>query len=226
MSAEKCFTIAPVMSLYLSRSFYVQPTLTVARQLLGARLVRREGDRRLSGYITEVEAYRGEEDLGCHAKAGRTPRTQVMYGPPGHAYVYFTYGMHWMLNVVTEEEGFPAAVLIRAVEPVEGIEVMRGWRGMEEKTLLCRGPARLTQAMNIRQPENGLDFCQTGSPLWIEAGAKANADEIAISPRIGLGNTPEPWLSKPWRFYLKDSPFVSKVAKTRSAADGFFGGRG
>jgi DNA-3-methyladenine glycosylase len=207
----------------IPRSFFSRRTDLVARDLLGCLLVRQSNGTRLSGRIVEVEAYIGEEDLACHAKAGRTRRTEVMYGPAGFAYVYFTYGMHWMLNVVTEEEGFPAAVLIRAVEPVEGIELMRGWRGMEEKTLLCRGPARLTQAMNIRQPENGLDFCQTGSPLWIEAGAKANTDEIAISPRIGLGNTPEPWLSKPWRFYLKDSPFVSKVAKTRSAADGFFG---
>jgi len=200
------------------RSFFSRRTDLVARDLLGCLLVRQSNGTRLSGRIVEAEAYIGEEDLACHAKAGRTRRTEVMYGPPGFAYVYFTYGMHWMLNVVTEEEGFPAAVLIRAVEPVEGIEVMRSWRGMEEKMLLCKGPARLTQAMNIRQRENGLDFCREGSPIWVEAGKKSKATEIAISPRIGLGSTPEPWLSKPWRFYLKESLFVSKVVRGRSAA--------
>ncbi|MBN2501272.1 MAG: DNA-3-methyladenine glycosylase, partial [Anaerolineales bacterium] len=101
----------------LPREFYNRPTLTVARELIGARLVRILEGVKLVGLITETEAYVGEEDLGCHAKAGRTPRTQVMYGPPGHAYVYFTYGNHWMLNAVTEREDFPAAVLIRAIQP-------------------------------------------------------------------------------------------------------------
>ena len=104
----------------LPREFYNRPTLTVARELIGARLVRILNGQRLVGIITETEAYIGEKDLGCHAKAGRTARTAVMYGPPGHAYVYFTYGNHWMLNVVTEREGFPAAVLLRAIQPIEG----------------------------------------------------------------------------------------------------------
>jgi DNA-3-methyladenine glycosylase len=204
----------------IPRSFFSRHTDVVARDLLGCLLVRQSNGTRLSGRIVEAEAYIGEEDLACHAKAGRTKRTEVMYGPPGFAYVYFTYGMHWMLNVVTEVEGFPAAVLIRAVEPLEGIKVMRGLRGMAEKALLCSGPARLTQAMDIRQRENGSDFCAPGSPLWIEAGEKSDAAEIATSPRIGLGSTPEPWLSKPWRFYLRDSPFVSKLPKSRSLSGG------
>ena len=108
----------------LSRKFYNRPTLTVARELIGARLVRILDGVKLVGIITETEAYIGETDLACHAKAGLTPRTAPMYGPPGHAYVYFTYGNHWMLNAVTEREGFPAAVLIRAIQPVEGIEIM------------------------------------------------------------------------------------------------------
>ena len=109
---------------HLPRDFFARPTLTVARAILGQRLVRLEAGQRLAGIITEAEAYIGETDLGCHAHAGRTPRTAVMYGPPGHAYVYFTYGMHWMLNFVTEIEGFPAAVLIRAIQPVEGLEII------------------------------------------------------------------------------------------------------
>jgi DNA-3-methyladenine glycosylase len=182
----------------------------VARDLLGCLLVRQSNGTRISGRIVEAEAYRGEEDLACHAKAGRTSRTEIMYGPPGFAYVYFTYGMHWMLNVVTEKEGFPAAILIRAVEPVEGIEVMRRLRGMDELSLLCKGPARLTQAMAIQKAENGLDFCQTTSSLRIEPGAKPKQGEIVASPRIGLGSTPEPWFSKLWRFYIKGNSFVSK----------------
>ena len=194
----------------LPRSFFSRRTDLVARDLLGCLLVRELDGTRLAGRIVEAEAYIGEEDLACHAKAGRTRRTDVMYGPPGFSYVYFTYGMHWMLNVVTEKKSFPAAVLIRALEPVEGIEIMCSLRGMNGISLLCKGPARLTQAMAIRKAENGLDFCQKASSLWIEPGIKLRATEIAISARIGLGNTPEPWFSKPWRFYLKGNPFVSK----------------
>lgn len=193
----------------LPRSFFLRPTEVVARDLLGCLLVRQSNGTRLSGRIVEAEAYRGEEDLACHAKAGRTKRTEIMYGPPGFAYVYFTYGMHWMLNVVSEKEGFPAAVLIRAIEPVEGIEVMRRFRGMSEISLLCKGPGRLTQAMAIQKAENGLDFCGNASSLRIEPGIRPNAMEIIASPRIGLGKTPEPWLSKLWRFYLKGNHFVS-----------------
>src|ERR1700690_703734 len=108
----------------IPREFYDRSTLTVARELIGSRLVRILDGQRLAGLITETEAYIGEKDLGCHAKAGRTARTAVMYGPSGHAYVYFTYGNHWMLNVVTEHEGFPAAVLLRAIQPVECVEIM------------------------------------------------------------------------------------------------------
>ena len=112
----------------LPRTFFDRPALSVARDLLGRRLVRVEDDRRLSGLIIETEAYSGEEDLGCHCRAGRTPRTQVIYGAPGHAYIYFTYGMHWCLNFVVEKEGFPAAILIRAIEPAEGIETIAARR--------------------------------------------------------------------------------------------------
>src|SRR5262245_63531814 len=129
----------------LPRDFYDRPTLKVARELIGARLVRILDGVKLVGLITETEAYISGKDLACHAKAGLTPRTRVMFGEPGHAYVYFTYGNHWMLNVVTEKEGFPAAVLIRAIQPIEGIEVMLK-RGEGPDTV---GAGDLAQVMGI-----------------------------------------------------------------------------
>ncbi|RPJ25765.1 MAG: DNA-3-methyladenine glycosylase [Chloroflexi bacterium] len=184
----------------LSRDFYNHSTLTVARELIGARLVRILEGVKLVGIITETEAYISEKDLACHAKAGLTPRTAPMYGPPGHAYVYFTYGNHWMLNAVTEREGFPAAVLIRAIEPVEGIEVMLERRNGRD-TL---GPGKLTQALGITKSENRVDLTGTTGGLWIEAGVAVPNSRVTKSPRVGLNNTPEPWLSKPWRFRVTD----------------------
>ena len=194
----------------LPRSFFSRPTRTVARELLGCRLVRQLNGDRLAGIVVEAEAYIGEQDQACHAKVGKTPRTQVMYGPAGFSYVYFTYGMHWMLNVVTETEGFPAAVLIRAIQPVEGIDVMQQLRGGKNLGNLCNGPAKLTQAMGIARGQNSLDLCRPSSELCIEPGINFSRNVIACSPRIGLGETPEPWRSKPWRYLVKDNPFVSK----------------
>jgi DNA-3-methyladenine glycosylase len=148
--------------------------------------------------IAEAEAYIGETDLGCHAKAGRTKRTAVMYGRPGHAYVYFTYGMHWMLNAVTEREGFPAAVLIRAIQPVEGIEVISARRQGRD----TGGPAKLTLALGIDSGQNGVDLCNRESGLWIEAGAPVLDDQVITGPRVGLYTVPEPWKSMPWRFRI------------------------
>ncbi|HUE99290.1 MAG TPA: DNA-3-methyladenine glycosylase [Anaerolineales bacterium] len=183
-----------------SRDFYGRPTLKVARDLIGTRLVRILDGAKLVGLITETEAYISEKDLACHAKAGRTARTDVMFGEPGHAYVYFTYGNHWMLNVVTEREGFPAAVLIRAIQPVEGIEVMRMRRNGRDTF----GPGKLCQAMGITRNENGVDLTGTTGGLWIEAGVKVPNSLVTKGPRVGLNNTPEPWLSKPWRFLVKN----------------------
>jgi DNA-3-methyladenine glycosylase len=184
----------------LPRNFYDRPTLQVARDLIGARLVRILDGVKLVGLITETEAYIGEQDLGCHAKAGLTPRTQVMYGPPGHAYVYFTYGNHWMLNVVTEQEGFPAAVLLRAIQPLEGAEIMFTRRHGRDTF----GPGKLTQAMGISKNENGLDLTKTSGSLWIETGVHVPDSRVTKSPRVGLYSVPEPWKSKPWRFLVKD----------------------
>lgn len=183
----------------LPRDFYNRPTLTVARELIGARLVRILDGVKLVGLITETEGYIGETDLGCHAKAGRTPRTQVMYGEAGRAYVYFTYGNHWMLNAVTEQEGFPAAVLIRAIQPIEGVEVMSARRQGRDMF----GPGKLCQALGIGKGENGVDLTEAGSGLWIEAGVQVPDSLVTKSPRVGLNNVPEPWKSKPWRFLVR-----------------------
>ena len=195
---------------FLPRSFFNRPTRTVARELLGCRLVRKLDDTLLAGAIVETEAYIGESDLACHARAGRTPRTQVMYGPPGFAYVYFTYGMHWMLNLVTEAEGFPAAVLIRALEPLEGIARMQELRGGKTLSQLASGPAKLTRALGIAREENGMDCCRPGSPLTLTRGEAVQSSSVAATPRIGLGQTPEPWLSKPWRFAVRGNQYVSR----------------
>jgi DNA-3-methyladenine glycosylase len=188
------------MSKTLPRKFYNRPTLTVARELLGARLVHISEGKKLVGLITETEAYIGEDDLACHAKAGRTIRTDPMYGPPGHAYIYFTYGNHWMLNAVTEQEGFPAAVLIRAIQPMEGVDIMLE-RRLGRDTF---GPGKLTQALGITKSQNYVDLTEAASPLRIETGVSVPEKSVTIGPRVGLNKTTEPWLSMPWRFKVND----------------------
>jgi DNA-3-methyladenine glycosylase len=189
----------------IARDFYHRPALDVARDLLGCRLVRRQAGARLAGIILETEAYQGEEDLGCHASAGKTPRTSVMYGPPGYAYVYFTYGMHWLLNAVTDREGVPAAVLIRANQPVEGVDLMaknRPYRAFQKGW--TDGPAKLTQALGINGDCNRVDLCDPAGGLWIEPGEAVSAEVIEQTARIGLNAVPEPWKSIPWRFVLQE----------------------
>lgn len=191
----------------LPRDFFAQPTQEVARQLLGCRLVHIERihgkSQRLSGIITETEAYCGEEDLGCHAKAGRTPRTEVMYGPPGHSYVYFTYGMHWLFNCITRPEGQPEAVLIRAIQPDEGIEIIAERRSRQPSKLWTNGPAKLTQALGIQGQHNGLDLTAPGAIIFIEQGEPVPDNRVTLGPRVGLFTVPEPWKSKPWRYLAK-----------------------
>jgi DNA-3-methyladenine glycosylase len=193
----------------LPRSFYLRPTLTVARDLLGRVLARRTPEGvLLRGRIVEAEAYVGEEDKACHARAGRTPRTDVMYGPPGHAYVYLTYGMHHMLNVVTEAEGRPAVVLLRAVEPLEGLDWMaRARRNGAAPHQLASGPGKLCQAYGLDLGHNRTDLL--GRDLWIEEGRRIPKAQIATSARIGCETAKEPWDLMPWRFYVADSRFVT-----------------
>jgi DNA-3-methyladenine glycosylase len=194
------------MAARLSRAFFARPTTEVARALLGHQLVhvqRVNGRlRRIAGIITETEAYCGEEDLACHARHGRTRRTEVMYGQPGHAYVYFTYGNHWMLNIVTRKQGVPHAVLIRAVQPTEGLELIASRRHGRPEKIWTDGPGKLTQAFGITGAHNGLDLMSPAAIMFIERGIAPSRGAIRTGPRVGLGATPEPWLSKPWRFLV------------------------
>jgi DNA-3-methyladenine glycosylase len=197
----------------LPRSFFNRSTLLVARDLLGARLVKLEDGVRIGGVIIEAEAYRGEEDLGCHAKAGRTPRTQIMYGPPGHAYVYFTYGTHWMLNFVTEAEGFPAAVLIRAIQPTEGMQIIASRRGIQPRQRWTDGPAKICQALAIDGNFKGYDLCAPDAKLFVESGIPIPDQSVTTGPRVGFNNVPEPWLSIPWRFRVVPGYFTAEYTE-------------
>ncbi len=185
-------------------SFYNRPVVAVARELLGARLVRRIDGQRVGGYIIETEAYQGESDQACHARAGRTARTAVMYGAPGRAYVYFIYGMHWMLNAVAEPEGQPAAVLIRAIAPCEGLEIIARRRNGAAPRDWTNGPARLCMALGIDGKMNGIDFTDPLGELVIEAGQPVTENQVVIGPRVGIERVPEPWRSMPWRFRVVD----------------------
>lgn len=186
----------------LPESFYRAPVLDVARALLGARLVRILGNQRVAGYIIETEAYAGESDLACHARAGRTARTEVMYGPPGRAYVYFIYGIHWMLNCVTEPPGSPSAVLLRALLPSEGVEVIAAHRAPRRPAEWTNGPARICQALEIDQTCNGVDLTDPASKLVIESGADVADAAVQRGPRVGIERVPEPWRSQPWRLWV------------------------
>jgi DNA-3-methyladenine glycosylase len=189
----------------LSTSFFERPVLEVARGLLGMHLVHLMNGTRVGGIIVETEAYRGEEDLACHARAGLTKRTAVMYGPSGHAYVYFNYGLHWLLNIVTGPTGFPAAVLLRGIIPAEGLEMIATRRGNQKQSQWCNGPAKICQALDIDGRFNGRDLCSPESELWIEKGQPTPEHWISRGPRVGIKNVPEPWRSIPWRF-LADIP--------------------
>lgn len=195
------------MAKRLQRDFFAQPTLEVARKLLGCVLVRVEKvngrSRRTSGMITETEAYCGEEDLGCHAKAGRTKRTEVMYGPPGHAYIYFTYGNHWLFNCITQAEGEPHAVLVRAIQPLEGENLIARRRRGQPKARWTDGPGKVTKALRLDGKLNGTDLTSSKAIIFVEAGKPIPDEQVKIGPRIGLYTVPEPWKSMPWRFLAK-----------------------
>lgn len=183
----------------ITRDFYARNTLIVARELIGMHLVHADGGTVRAGRIVETEAYQGPEDLAAHSSRGRTQRTEVMFGPPGHAYVYFIYGFWYCLNIVTEPVGVPHAVLLRALEPVTGVA---------DKTW---GPGLLCRAMGIDKRLNGTDLC--GNVLWLErpAALSRRPPRVARSERIGVDYAGE-WARRPWRFYDRDSRYVSTVS--------------
>ncbi|MEP6905672.1 MAG: DNA-3-methyladenine glycosylase [Gemmatimonadales bacterium] len=190
----------------LPRAFYNRDTEIVARELLGSILECDTNDGRTSGIIVETEAYIGEHDAACHAAVGRTKRTAPLYGAPGNAYVYFIYGMHWCINAVTRAEGLPSAVLIRALEPLEGMDLM-GSRRSRARTdrELTNGPGKLCAALGIDNRINGLPLQR--HPVVIRAGQSVREADVVITPRIGITQAAD-W---PLRYFVRDNQFVSRT---------------
>ena len=191
----------------LPREFYDRSTLKVAIDLLGCHIICRTDGIKTGGMVVETEAYIGSDDPACHAFNGLTERNRVMHGPPGMLYVYFTYGNHFMLNVVTEKDGFPAAVLLRGVEPHYGRDDMAARRGVDNPVEIASGPGKLAKALGVTKRQNGADL--TGREVYLK-GPSAAGGKIMASPRIGIG---DPGSDRLWRFFLKDNPNVSKPAK-------------
>lgn len=187
----------------LSQKFYSRPTLPVAKDLLGQILLHETPEGIAAGKIVEVEAYLPKNDPGCHAFRGMTPRNEVIFGKPGYAYVYFCYGNHFLFNIVTERAGVPGAVLIRALEPVKGMELMARRRGgVHPKELsLTNGPGKLTQALGIGRSQNKIPAWR--KPLYVQAAKREEA--VGVTTRIGITEGSE----LPLRFYLKDNPYLS-----------------
>jgi DNA-3-methyladenine glycosylase len=198
----------------LPREFYTRSdVLEVARDLLGKKLVvpNRSGTR-VAGLIVETEAYRGPEDHASHAyNSRRTNRTETMYGRGGTAYVYFVYGMYNQFNVVTNAEDVPHAILVRAVEPSEGLDIMRRRRRGRSEYELTSGPGRLCLALGIDRKLDKADLL--GERVWIEEGISISPRQITRGPRVGIDYADE-WIKKPWRFWVRDNPFVSRVKRS------------
>lgn len=191
----------------LPREFYARPVLSVAKACIGKLLVHRSEQGLCAGRIVESEAYRGPEDRAAHSYGGRrTARTEVMFGPPGYAYVFFVYGMHYQFNLVTGKDGAPHAVLIRAVEPVLGIELMAKRRNLPASAReLTNGPGKLCVALGIGRESYGVDLC--GSKLFLSEGPRVRS---ASAKRVGVDYAGD-WAEKPWRFYDPKSRYVSRT---------------
>lgn len=192
----------------LPYEFYARGARVVARALLGKRLVHLWEGQRLGGIITETEAYCDsvEPDLACHGSKNKgrpTARTALMFGPAGHVYMYLNYGIHWMFNVVTGQPNQANAVLIRAIEPVEGVSIIQANRANHRRPMWTNGPGKLTQALNLDKSLNGMNLCDPNGVIWIEDAPPVPELSIQVGPRIGLGKTPEPWFSIPWRYWIR-----------------------
>jgi DNA-3-methyladenine glycosylase len=195
----------------LDRDFYTQEATTAARALLGAVLVRPLDGRRITGRIVETEAYRCLDDAASHSFVGKTARNLPMWEAPGHAYVYFTYGMYWLLNVVCEPVEHPAAVLIRALEPLDGQDIIAANRAGRPFRHWTSGPGRLTMALQITGDQNRADLTTGSGGLWIETGDPVPDEQVRTGPRVGLGKrVPEPWVSIPWRWWIADNRHISR----------------
>ncbi|MEM7800171.1 MAG: DNA-3-methyladenine glycosylase [Chloroflexota bacterium] len=199
----------------LPQSFFEQNARIVAQQLLGKVLVHSIEDEVLAGTIVETEAYCDFclPDLACHGSRNKgrpTRRTEVMFGPAGFSYVYLNYGIHSLFNIVTGRDGIASAVLIRALEPVSGLKTMARQRVGRTPKEWTNGPGKLSQAMRIDQSANKQNLCEEKSVIWVEAAPNMPLDACSSGPRVGLGKTPEPWFSMPWRFWIKNNQYVSK----------------
>jgi DNA-3-methyladenine glycosylase len=193
-------------SIKLTREFYARPVLMVARECIGKVLVHRTAEGIAAGRIVEAEAYHGPLDLAAHSARGLTKRTTAMYGPPGHAYVYLLYGINWAMNIVTTADGVPHAVLIRAIEPLLGIDLMaRRRRKPPDSRELTNGPGKLTNALAITGADYGRDLC--GGRLYLER-SEVPVRRIGTSPRINVDYAGS-WASKRWRFYERGNRYVS-----------------
>jgi len=191
----------------LPRSFYSRPVLTVARECVGKILVHRTDEGETAGRIVEAEAYRGPIDRASHASRGLTKRTAVMFGPPGFAYVYLLYGTNWAFNIVTTADGLPHAVLIRALEPVRGLDLMARRRGFDATAReISNGPGKLSQAMGVTGADYGRDLC--GDELFLEDDG-APRPRVARSHRINVEPAGMPWSAMPWRYYARGNRYVS-----------------
>jgi DNA-3-methyladenine glycosylase len=190
----------------VDRQRLARPALIIAPRLLGAVVVSDVGDHRVAVRLTEVEAYEGRDDPASHAFRGLTPRTAVMFGPSGHLYTYFTYGMHWCANIVSGPEGVASAVLLRAGEVIAGVDIARSRRpAARRESDLARGPARLASCLGLGAAQNGLDLCSTESPVRLESMPGRRPPGVAAGPRVGISAAAE----HPWRFWLADEPTVS-----------------
>lgn len=206
----------PAAASVLPRSFFARPSWVVAPDLLGMLLLRDDGEGLSGGLIVETEAYGGPQDRASHARAGRTRRTEVMFGAPGHAYVYLVYGLHHCLNVVTETDGEAGAVLLRALEPTIGLEAIRSRRGRpnEPDERLAAGPARLCQALAVDRRLDGADLTAPG-PLWLapppqDVDGSRRAARTISGPRVGVGYAGDGWAERAWRFGLAGSASLSR----------------